>query len=383
MEGLITLCLYLHTLSLLRYIHCLWHSVEVGAGKPFWPSSGNLGKNSQRLNQFPTCWGYQPPRLTTSPLHPQRQHLSQQCTILPKNFDEFWSSIFVRLSTNKLEECAQHQPVKQLTGQPVKQQQPFKQVVTVTFIFLACWYLNWESWASSNPNQPVMTSQLSTHFEKLQLRHVHLGACAAWKQISAWKCCTLWGLLKMMPYQSSWTYMLIIDDLILQVDIHLFFLITGWCYTEIRWICVRIGAHAFEVGHFGQPTLKSPESAEIKNSKTWRISPRCSIQRSPNQKKTYGKTCYASQTIEKALISIDLWIYRWDKYKFVVSEYKGVKWRLLYADSGEGCFQVYELLNIGPLQPCSQRNNLKRHYEGTKDRPLQIKRMNPSVSLSK
>lgn len=69
------------------------------------------------------------------------------------------------------------------------------------FFGLLCWYLNWESWASSNPNQPVMTSQFSTHFEKLQLRHVHLGAGAAWKQISAWKCRTCWGLLKMMPYE--------------------------------------------------------------------------------------------------------------------------------------------------------------------------------------
>lgn len=135
------------------------------------------------------------------------------------------------------------------------------------FFGLVCWYLNWESWASSNPNQPVMTSQLSTHFEKLQLRHVHLGAGAAWKQISAWKCCTRWGLLKMMPYEflnlhvdhrwsnfSRWTS-------------SCFFLITGWCYTEIRWICVRIGAHAFEVGHFWPTDSEEPRKRRNKEFK--------------------------------------------------------------------------------------------------------------------
>ena len=115
-----------------------------------------------------------------------------------------------------------------------------------------------------------MTSQLSTHFEKLQLRHVHLGAGAAWQQISAWKCCTRWGLLKMMPYQSFWTDMLIIDDLILAGWHPVVFLRGGAIPKSTGFVCTS--AHAlYKLAHFGQPTLKSQESAEIKNSKTWRL----------------------------------------------------------------------------------------------------------------
>ena len=53
--------------------------------------------------------------------------------------------------------------------------------------------------------------------------------------------------------------MLIIHDLILAGGHpEIVFLITGWCYTEIRWICVRIGAHAFEVGHFWPTDSEEP-----------------------------------------------------------------------------------------------------------------------------
>lgn len=73
------------TPSLLRYIHCLWHSVEVG-GSPFWLSSGNLRKNSQpsglqkheaaesvsRMLRLPTS---QTSHNISTAMQPQRQHL--------------------------------------------------------------------------------------------------------------------------------------------------------------------------------------------------------------------------------------------------------------------------------------------------------------------
>ena len=82
------------------------------------------------------CWGYRP--------HPWTHNISTGCSHKDNTshnshvqFYELWRFYFSDRQTNK--ECAQHQPVNQLTGQPVKQQQPFKQVGTVTLIFWACW----------------------------------------------------------------------------------------------------------------------------------------------------------------------------------------------------------------------------------------------------
>ena len=83
------------------------------------------------------CWGYQPhPWTHNSTGCSHKDNTSHNSHV---QFYELWRFYFSDRQTNK--ECAQHQPVNQLTGQPVKQQQPFKQVGTVTFIFWACWIL--------------------------------------------------------------------------------------------------------------------------------------------------------------------------------------------------------------------------------------------------